>query len=635
MPYMGNYLRGAPSADTGMPSILGLQQYIQQGFDRGRAQGQNQQLSQLSQAAFNDTGDQQQQDVSKAIGVDPKYGYALAGQVGAQSAQQQQQMQLKRYGGVASAIFQAKQHGNNAGAEGLYQSVLPELAAMASKSGGAPPPANLDAALADPKISGTMYQLAQMYGGGLPAAQKGVVIAPGGQLVNPTTGSSMASVPNRGQVVGGYYFDPNTGKASPIPITGAQNGVGMAAPVPGATAGTAPQASGLNTTVPGASGQSVAFNFPPGTPPEVIAAAKASAVANGDISQGAAAQVGAPQGTPQGAPGAPTTLAQAMASKGAPTGLIAQRSQQIAELKARGVALSPSDEQAYLVSGKLGPNFQGAASAPVLGDITKTGTDYLASLNPADRDAVTSYLDGRQAIPTGTALKNPLIQSRIDAAYHADPDLEGGTYSSRVKTRQAFTSATGLNSPASQIRTLNTASGHLNQLLGDVLQLDNGTANAANYLENGVASKFGSTKFTNLKADLTPVVSEVASLYKGGQATDAEIKSMMDSFPVNGSKSQQISVIERWIGLLHSKLGALNTQYTQGMGPLGSPLMTVSPQAAQALQNITQTYNTLGLPPPATIGEAAHSAGGDAAQPSTSAPAPSGVDSLLSKYGIQ
>jgi hypothetical protein len=86
---------------------------------------------------------------------------------------------------------------------------------------------------------------------------------------------------------------------------------------------------------------------------------------------------------------------------------------------------------------------------------------------------------------------------------------------------------------------------------------------------------------------------------------------MTDSFPVNGSKSQQISVIERWIGLLHSKLGALNTQYTQGMGSMSAPLTTVSPQAQQALSNINKTYQMLGLPMPSTIGEATYSAGGD------------------------
>lgn len=337
----------------------------------------------------------------------------------------------------------------------------------------------------------------------------------------------------------------------------------------------------------------------------------------------------------QGQPQAPMTLAQyeAQRAEHAKPGLIQQRAEQWQQLVQAG-AVDPSNtalRNQYLLSGKAA-GFQGSETAPTLGDISKSGTDYIGTLSPSDRDVVQSYIDGRQAVPTGTALKNPHIMSLVQAAYHADPELEAGTFNSRVKTRQAFTSAAGLNSPASQIRTLNTASGHLNQLLGDVLQLDNGDVNAVNATENYLGSKVGNTKFTNLKADLTPVVSEVASLYKGGQATDAEIKSMMDSFPINGSKSQQISVIERWIGLLHSKLGALNTQYAQGMGSMSQPLTTVSPQAAAALQNITRTYKTLGLPLPATIGEAHTSAGGDSQQTQTAAPP--GIDAILSKYGV-
>lgn len=621
MAYIGNYLRGV-SADTSMPSILGLQQYIQQGFDAGRAQGQNQQLAQLSQAAYNDTGNQQSQDVSRAIGIDPGFGYKLGATVGAQSAQQAQQAQLKRYGGVASAIFQAKQAGNNAGAEGLYQSVLPELAAMAAKNGGTPPPANLDAALADPKISGTMYQLAQMYGAGLPQPQKGVVIAPGGQLVNPQTGVKMAAVPNRGQVVGGYYFDPSTGTASPIPIQGAPNATGMAAPVQGNPQGAA---QGLDTTVPGASGQRVTFNFPPGTPPEVIAAAKASAVANGDIAPGT--QVGAPQGQPQ-------TLAEAQAlAKVGNQGVIAQRAQQIQALKARGVQMTPENEQQYLLTGKSS-SFQGESTATAFGDTSLTGPQYVESIPAGNREIVKGLLNGTVALPSGTALKNPLWQSALASVKHADPTWNQAAYKQFADTRKFMTIGQG----GQLINSINTAAQHLDKLREDIAALHNGDYPVLNKIGNFASTQTGGQGVTNFVADLTPVASELAAVYKGkGVPSDAEIAHFQKALTPDMSYGQQMNVIRGWIDLLAGKLNATREQYRGSMSKLSDPLSVINPRAAEALERITNLANDV-----STTGRHAMPAEDTAPinapgqqTPQAASPASSGVDSLLSKYGIQ
>lgn len=237
MSFLDGYMRPDYGA---MPSITGLQQYIQQGFDAGRAQGQNQQLAQLAEAAYNDTGDQQSQDVSKAIGINPQAGYTLARLTGAQSAQDRQQALLKRYGGTMSAALQAKQRGDNAAAEGLYQSILPEAAALAAKMGRPPPPSSLDAALANPESSAALYSLAQAYGTGLPQPVKGEVLGPGQVIKNPYTNQVMASgPPATAKIVtgaDGRQYSISTGP----------NGTPVASPIPVAGAGTSPQAAGTS-----------------------------------------------------------------------------------------------------------------------------------------------------------------------------------------------------------------------------------------------------------------------------------------------------------------------------------------------------------------------------------------------------
>lgn len=323
MSYLGGFMGGSPDYN-GNPGILGLYQFVQSGYDAGKAKAQNQALAQLSQKAYMDTGDAQKQDIAQAIGIDPQTGYALAGKAQAQQAAQQAQQQkmLERYGKAASAILQAKQSGDDAAAEGIYQAMMPELQMHAAQTGQPPPPPTLDAS-----VMPTVYKLASMYAS-IPQPDKGVVVSQGGAVVDPMTGRQMYRNPAAPKITPQGYqavLGPDgTYHAAQIPIQGAQNGMGMGAAVPGAGAGV-PQAP----TQPEAGG--VQFQFAPDTPQAVIDAAKAAAAASGDLPA---------QGGQQSTQGAPQTLAQAVggnkhvstlsaqevAALGLPAGTIAQRS---------------------------------------------------------------------------------------------------------------------------------------------------------------------------------------------------------------------------------------------------------------------------------------------------------------------
>lgn len=622
MNYLGGFMRGnAPDYNTN-PGILGLYQFVQSGYDAGRAQGQNQAISQLAQKAYTDTGPAQQQDISQAIGINPQAGYALAGQAQAQQSAQaaQQQQMLQRYGKAATAILQAKQRGDNATAEGIYQSIVPELGAISAKQGGPTPPPTLDGA-----DMGAIYKLAALYGQ-LPQPDKGVVVSAGGAVVDPTTGQQMYRNPygmkyenvpmGTGQAAGA--FDPNTGTVRPA-SGGAPQG-----PAQGAVQ---PPSSGLNQTVPGANGQSVQFNFPPGTPPEVIAAAKASAVANGDIAPGAAPQA---SGMPQvGA--APAQFG--VGTKGASAGLIAQRQQQIQQLRAAGVNMSPEDAQQYLLTGKAS-NFQGGSSAALFGDPTKSGPDYLKSIPQGNQEIVKGLLDGTVSLPTGTTLKSPLWQSALASVKHADPSWNQAAFKQYADTRKWATTGQG----GQLINNINTASYHLDQLRQDIDALHNGNFSGLNWAENAVSQATGGQAVTNFKADLTPVASELAAVYKGkGVPSDAEIAHFMNALTPNMSYGQQMNVIRGWIDLLAGKLNSTREQYQSGMSKLSSPLSVINPHAAEALERITslanQVSNTGQHATPQEDTTPIYAPGQQAAQPLPGAP--SGVDSLLSKYGIQ
>jgi hypothetical protein len=148
----------------------------------------------------------------------------------------------------------------------------------------------------------------------------------------------------------------------------------------------------------------------------------------------------------------------------------------------------------------------------------------------------------------------------------------------------------------------------------------------------------GGQAVTNFNADLTPVASELAAVYKGkGVPSDAEISHFMTALTPNMSYGQQMNIIKGWIDLLAGKLNSTREQYQSGMSKLSSPLSVINPHAAEALERITSLANHVSntgqhaMPQEDTT--PIYAPGQQAAQPPPGAP--SGVDSLLSKYGIQ
>ena len=511
----------------------------------------------------------------------------------------------------------------------------------------------------------------------------------------------------------GYVYDPNTRTASEVPIVGAGEPSGA-------------------RTIPGADGHDVTFDFAPGTPPEVIAAAKAAAVANGDIQAPGAAQpdfmaTQDPQGllasgnidlsarptvhNPDGSIStvrsititdgqgrailiptvvgnrvvsdqeavdhyrktgqnlgvfdnetdadayaqqlheqqareylpsgimAPTgkTLADVTASKSSP-GKIQQRQQELQQLASRGVNLDDTQRQQYLVTGKLPANFQGSSDVQALGNISLNGTQYLQSIPDSERGVVKGLLNGTVELPRGTALKNGFWQSALASVKHADPSWNQGAYKQYVNTRKFFTIGQG----GQLINSINTAAQHLDKLREDIEAMHNGDnrylAAAGNYL----GSHFGGDQApTNFMADLTPVASELAAVYKGkGVPSDAEIAHFQNALSQNMSYGQQMNVIRGWIDLLAGKLNATRSQYQQSMTKLSDPLDVINPRAKDALERITHLANTVsntGQHPMPQMSQTPINAPGGVPQP-PAAPSEQGgdnIDAVLQSLGVQ
>lgn len=345
-------------------------------FQQGFQNGQNMQFNRLAGAAMQNP-DQRAQLLGQAGAINPGAALQIQG-VYAQQAEQQQAAQqaqqadaMKKIGGAARYMLSALQTKDPNQIEGAYQAVRPYLAELGQAQGKTPPP-NWD-----PSMVPAIYQAAAATASAFPDDNKLYNLAPGGQLVNGS-GNTVASAPFKPTppiVNNGYQLTLGPdGKytAGQIPI-GAQNGVGVDQTVSGAPAG----------------GQKVSFNFAPGTPPEVIAAAKAEAQAAGDIP---------PSAQPQ-------TLAQVIAAGKAKGGsdVIAQRAQQLQELKARGVTLTDDQRQAYLANGRLPSGSDAILAASMDTPLTPVALD---------ESAVDFILQGPRGLPA-YAYRDPVTAKQI------------------------------------------------------------------------------------------------------------------------------------------------------------------------------------------------------------------------------
>lgn len=260
------------------------------------------------------------------------------------------------------------------------------------------------------------------------------------------------------------------------------------------------------------------------------------------------------------------------------------------QLRASGAITTPDEYDEVLRNGKIGSNFQGSSDVTPLGDASKSGAEYLATLPKGSSDIVNGLLNGTVALPTGSTLKNPFWQSALASVKHADPTWNQAAFKQYADTRKYMTVGKG----GALINNINTGAQHLQKLVDDINALDNSGWTDYNALANNLSGRFGGQAVTNFMGDVTPVASELASIYKnGGTPTDQETQHWREALSPNMSRGQQLNVVRGWIDLLAGKLNATHNQYRASMSPLSEPLNVINPKAEQALKKITQLGNSL------------------------------------------
>lgn len=236
----------------------------------------------------------------------------------------------------------------------------------------------------------------------------------------------------------------------------------------------------------------------------------------------------------------------------------------------------------------------GGGDIPV--GVTMTGNN---TPNPQDQQAFISGVASKYGAATAALVKgianytiNPTtVSSRagglnrslvVSLAAQYDPTFS----ESQFATRQALQTNFASGQYSQNINSLNTAVGHISDILSNTQGLNNSGFPLFNSVINSTESALGVGAAAKAKLNINAATSELATVFKGSGATDPEIKAL-GSITVNSSPDQIKQYIEGATQLLGSRLSALDDTYTAGMGksPSSSFLSPSSQQNLLSLQS--------------------------------------------------
>lgn len=232
---------------------------------------------------------------------------------------------------------------------------------------------------------------------------------------------------------------------------------------------------------------------------------------------------------------------------------------------------------------------------PTLADIVRsgaTGTDLISALPPQIGNQVQAIIDGRQAPPSGNALKSASGQVLMQLVAQADPNFDMVNYKSRADTRKDFTSGKA----AQNVTALNTAIGHMGSLLDAAGRLGNSNVPAFNWAANHLADQFGIPSKNNFELTANAVADELSRVFKGANLSDTEVREWKSKLSSSNSPEQMQGAISQGADLLSSRLDSLAEQYSKGMGTTKQGIELLNPHAQEVLAKITGGATSAKLP---------------------------------------
>jgi hypothetical protein len=213
------------------------------------------------------------------------------------------------------------------------------------------------------------------------------------------------------------------------------------------------------------------------------------------------------------------------------------------------------------------------------GDWAKTGDAFLETI-PVQWRATVQKLANYEEDPTKVAsMRGGMRETLMQWVNQVNPEYKADEFSVRAPTRKAFTTGT----QGQQINAINTAIGHIDQIIEVGGQMQNGDFTPANALFNKLRSAVGSDKVTNFDTLKEALAGEVASVLSKSGATVSGIEAAKQSIKASSSPQQLAGYVKTLVPVMGSKLAAFDYQYHQAMGA-NDRWSALSPESKRILE---------------------------------------------------
>ncbi len=196
------------------------------------------------------------------------------------------------------------------------------------------------------------------------------------------------------------------------------------------------------------------------------------------------------------------------------------------------------------------------------------GQALLGMAPPEIKNRLQAMLAGREAPPTGAALRNPQTQALLNAAHAIDPTFDETSWGKRFALIKNYEAG---GKQFQEVQAINTVAGHLGNLMKSADALNNTSIPIVNGVMNWIRQNTGDPRIDRLNTDIQAVTTELSKAYKAGHVSDADVRLWRENINSAKSPEQFKAVIGELNDLLHSKRTALEDGYKQGMGPTPLP----------------------------------------------------------------
>lgn len=192
-----------------------------------------------------------------------------------------------------------------------------------------------------------------------------------------------------------------------------------------------------------------------------------------------------------------------------------------------------------------------------------TGPALYEHLPTSMRGVVKAMVEGRQPLPSTTAMRSPATLALIDAAHAIDPTFDATVWKARNEAGPDWSKGKS----SEMVRAANQTLGHVDSLMNAMDALKNRQIPAWNAVANTVSENFGTGEQGSFRTNAHAVAEEMSKVFKGANLSDAEIRHWEQNLTENMSPTQQRAQIAKLSELLHGSLTALEKKRADALGP--------------------------------------------------------------------